>query len=278
VVTSFIWGSGGLAYAVQGDLDRDGKADPIVYQRTFVDVVELLGGNIEDILADPDVPPFFLDTFPKDTRRILVVMLGDMTNDGAADMIGYNPENGKWTVIDFENNVTQTFDLGMPGAQAMTGDFDGDGQTDIGQYDGGTFTTRLTVDGSIVTEADVGGDGWVAMIADYTGDGIDDYAAYNPETGEWQYRDSATNAVESISWMGPGLLPMTGDYDKDGKSDIAVYDATSGEWWIRSSLSGSLLQLDPTDLTHTLVLGTMDTMPVNDALTQDVVIDIFNNL
>jgi hypothetical protein len=116
------------------------------------------------------------------------------------------------------------------------------------------------------------------MIADYTGDGIDDYAAYNPATGEWQYRDSGTGDLESISWMGPGLHPMTGDYDKDGKSDIAVYDRSTGEWWIRSSSSGTLLQLDPADLTHSLVLGTADTLPVNDSVAQDVVIDIFDNL
>jgi hypothetical protein len=262
---------------LRGDFDNDGKADLMVYRpsegrwgigkRPGPGVT--LPGQLEIGIT------LYIFDFGNATS---VPMLGDVTGDAQIDLIIYQPESGLWQVMNPLDLEITTFDLGLPNTQAFVGDFDGDGLTDFGNFDAGTFTIRRSSDGVIVTDAGVGGTDWVAMIGDYSGDGLADTAAYNPASGEWQYRNSDTGQLEQITFQGPGLYPANGDFDEDGILDIVVFDAATRFWYIRSSSSQALLLFDPSDTDKSLELGLVNSLPVNDALIQDIVLDIFGNL
>jgi hypothetical protein len=73
---------------------------------------------------------------------------------------------------------------------------------------------------------------------DFDGDGKSDLAVYNPSTGIWNIRGSATGNESTFNCGGPGQVAVSGDFDGDNKADLAAYAESSGDWIFL--LSGSL--------------------------------------
>ena len=75
--------------------------------------------------------------------------------------------------------------------------------------------------------------------ADFDGDGRADIAIYRPNTGQWIYRLSTNNVVESTTWglAGGTDIPVNGDFDGDGLSDPAVYRPSTAQWFVKGSLN-----------------------------------------
>lgn len=153
----------------------------------------------------------------------------------------------------------------------FTGDYDGDGITDLGAVDRSTFrwyirstrTGRYIVNGKkMIEEMD---SNFVVIAGDYDGDGKTDIGAVDKVNGRWYIRSSAKkngNAVDAkkeekeigdpsslpyIPWgwlwngMDSSYVVFTGDYDGDGKADRAVYSAPY--WSILSSMSNNFAVL-----------------------------------
>ncbi len=116
--------------------------------------------------------------------------------------------------------------LPTPAAVIESGDYNGDGTSDIGVYrpSSGLWAIRD------VTRAYWGkaGGSDIPIPGDYNADGTSNIAAYRPSAGYWFIKD-----LTKVFWGKAGDIPVPGDYNGNGSSDIGVYRPSSGLWAIR---------------------------------------------
>ncbi|HET7125688.1 MAG TPA: VCBS repeat-containing protein [Lysobacter sp.] len=167
---------------------------------------------------------------------------GDFNADGETDVFYRNPKDGKnffWLsagLADWGAVYKAAPTVGIAWQVVDTGDFDGDGRSDIlwrnattgqnGIWRSGNSGTRLYV-------AKVSNLDWkVAAIGDFDGDRRSDILWRNARTGAnviWRSGNHLTAqsvaAVTSKAWK----VVATGDFDGDGKWDLVWRNAGTGE-------------------------------------------------
>ncbi len=125
-------------------------------------------------------------------------------------------------------------------AGKSTGDYDGDGKSDLAIYRNGYWSIYLMTRSLLFYNEGVwGGAGWTPVAGDYDGDGKADLAVYRD--GYWSIYSLANGIILNNAgiWGGAGSTPVPGDYDGDGKTDLAVYH--NGYWSIYSLANGIIL-------------------------------------
>ncbi|HEX6596617.1 MAG TPA: PQQ-dependent sugar dehydrogenase [Acidimicrobiales bacterium] len=120
-------------------------------------------------------------------------------------------------------------------AGTTEGDYDGDGDAEIGVFrpSTGTWFVRNGSPASVAW----GVDGDVPVPGDYDGDGDTDIAVFRPSTGVWFVRGGSP---ASVAWGTEGDIPAPADYDGDGDTDIAVFRPAAGVWFIRGGSPASV--------------------------------------
>ncbi len=105
-----------------------------------------------------------------------------------------------------------------------SGDYDGDGTSDIGIFrpETGLWGIRS------VSSFYFGGPGDLPVSGDYGNDGTSDPAIFRPTTGLWIVR-----GITRAYFGGANDLPVPGDYDGDGRCDPGIFRRSSGLWSIR---------------------------------------------
>ncbi len=162
----------------------------------------------------------------------------DFTGDGRADFvivrIGTNPQVPyQWWLADSASAATGFVEWGVfPIDQAVSGDFDGDGEADVAVWRSGAPGTA----GFYIVPSSTGiayfdpfgqtGDD-PRVVADYDGDGQTDVAVYRAATqagasSVWWYRSSLTGEIIATAWGQQDDRAAPGDYDGDGRSDFAI--------------------------------------------------------
>ena len=133
--------------------------------------------------------------------------------------------------------------------RVLHGDFNGDGRTDIAEFDAATgvwivglskgskfnFSTWASWS-SAVTWTDI-------RVGDFNGDGKDDIAGRVLSNGQWWVGLSSGSSFSTTLWAtwstGVSWVDvLVGDFNGDGKADIAGRVLSNGQWWVGLS-SGS---------------------------------------
>jgi|GEM_PF-6267520 len=188
-------------------------------------------------------------------------------NVHVADLIGVF-YGGKWYLDSNANNtwdgqtVDTQFSFGLTTDIAITGDWNGDGITEIGVYRtgkwyldmndngiwDGTATDRIYTFG-LATD--------IAITGDWNGDGITEIGVYR--SGKW-YLDMNGNgiwdgtATDRIYTFGLATdIAITGDWNGDGIAEIGVY--RNGKWYLDMNGNGTW-DGTPTDRIYSYGLST----------------------
>jgi subtilisin-like proprotein convertase family protein len=161
--------------------------------------------------------------------------------------------NGTWKLYIVDDATTSAGDLtggwsiditagGTYGAKRFTsGDFEGDGKTDVAIYrpsDNNWWTRTSSSYTNVVPKWGAAND--IAIPGDYDGDRKTDLAVFRPSAGSWLIFNSATSTFTTTQW---GLSTDTlapADFDGDGKIDLAVFRPSTGIWYVRQSQTSTL--------------------------------------
>jgi hypothetical protein len=190
------------------------------------------------------------------------MVTGDFNHDGSTDVMLFRPADGlffKW-YGDLSESADFVYEASrfiggsagvLPGAQVITGDFNGDGATDVLVFrssDGAFFKWY----GDPSESADfvyeplryVGGSagafpGMQVVTGDFNNDGKTDVVLYRPSDGlffKW-YGDASESAdfvYEPARYVGgsagafPGMQMVAGDFNGDHNADLMVYRPSDG--------------------------------------------------
>ncbi|MCG8687715.1 MAG: hypothetical protein MI892_22755, partial [Desulfobacterales bacterium] len=215
---------------------------------------------------------------------------GDFNGDGISDMVFFNPETGYWRAAEGLRTGGYAYKIygykfkGYSGESKIrffkgnvTGDYDGNGRSDIAFYlpetrefwvaehTGQVFQFR-NYGTQYITDIDIFTCEWFP--GDYDGNGLSDTVLFNEPTGEWLlmrnvggkfeitkfsqhfknvFRDDYSpdanrdsDATVDTSEYGKDrgkVFFLNGDYNGDGRTDISLYDARTGTWFVGSPQS-----------------------------------------
>ncbi|PJZ70254.1 hypothetical protein CH373_12445 [Leptospira perolatii] len=220
---------------------------------------------------------------PEDNPDSTQYFEGDFNGDGISDMLFFNPESGYWKAAEGRKEGGYNFKIygnryiGYEGPEKIrffkgnvSGDFNGDGRSDIAFYlpetrefivaehDGRVFQFRSY--GRMMNSLpDIFRMDWFP--GDYDGNGLSDAILFDEPTGNWTlmlnkggrfdfllfskkfqniYREDYTpngnlDSVSTFDTTEEGrdrakVQTLVGDYNGDGRTDISFYDARNGKW------------------------------------------------
>jgi hypothetical protein len=162
---------GGADQPLVGDWDGDGKLDVGVRRSRTADFVLRPASGAAD-------------------RKITLGAVEDR-----ADVGYWRPSTATFT-LRRANGTLSTVKLGTVGQLPVTGDWNGDGITDLGTYNPSTAVWSLRVqakDGTVWTAAPtLGNAGDLPAPGDWNGDGTTDLGTWSPSTATWTQRIAAT--------------------------------------------------------------------------------------
>ncbi|MDX6694051.1 MAG: hypothetical protein QOF02_1654 [Blastocatellia bacterium] len=191
------------------------------------------------------------NTFP-------VVLLASTANDGSEPVVIPNTATATARIkveavgnifFDVSNtNFTITPSGPVASAHIKVADFDGDGKSDISNWQGASTGNWLVLKSSNSNSLQVQSEwgraslGDIAVPGDYDGDGKTDFAVWRPSEGNWYVLRSSNGTVLIKGWGQAGDVPISGDFDGDLKTDYAVFRPGEGNWYVLKNAGGVLQQ------------------------------------
>jgi hypothetical protein len=140
-----------------------------------------------------------------------------------------------------------TFNFGQAGGnwRLLTGDWDGNGTTDVGFYDPATsrFYLSTAYNGSTTYNFGYGvpNAGWIPLVGDWDGDGVDGVGLYDPASSMFFLTNALETGVAQY-WFGYGVphnnwTPLVGDWDGDGAQGVGLYDPHASTFYLTNTLA-----------------------------------------
>jgi hypothetical protein len=239
--SSFLGGSAsdtgrGIALDRKGNVFVAGQAGSIDFPTTpfsFQDAdTTVSGGNTDGFVVK--VQTTFSDTIGVFRPSTSQFLLRNTVSAGAPD---------------------QTATFGQPGDQPLTGDWTGDGTTDVGVFRPSTrqFLLRqlsfvrvcnpvCTLQPTFITiTVNFGQQGDLAVVGDWDGDGRDTPGVFRDGqfllTNSPNVNNSTPAAELNFTFGQAGDIPLAGDWNGDGIDTIGVFRAVGGQFLLRNSNS-----------------------------------------
>lgn len=210
-----------------------------------------LGGNFTDEYNEQ----FSSDIEPQqgghgDTYLTLTSQRVSRYKGNAANLYLRDASSGLWTMkfgrkgLAFAaTNFSNTFSWAAgSNFQPIVGDFNNDGDTDIGLRDAQSgiwyfaFSNHNGYYNNTLNFSWAAGTNFQPVIGDFNDDGLTDIAMRDVNDGTWYFAFSNGqgyfNNTRNFKWLaGAQYQPVVGDFNGDGMTDIALRDATTGIWY-----------------------------------------------
>jgi hypothetical protein len=207
-----------------------------------------------------------------------IPVVGDWNGDGKAEIavfvagVWYLDRNGNGRWDGEGTDVRGEFGLGFPNAVPVTGDWNGDGITEIGLYSSGSWYLDKNRNwswddqpGDTQYAFGYGLPNAVPVTGDWNGDGITEIGVYSNGNwyldmngnGHWDGTPTDTSGVFGLGL--PNVVPVTGDWNSDGITEIGVY--ANGNWYLDKNKSWAW-DGTPTDTFSDFGFGLPNMVPV----------------
>ena len=249
-------------FPVSGDFNGDGLTDLGYYNRALgIWKVQLSNGDgtfgpveywISSGFGNNDSYCYPMTSDFNGDGRTDAAFIRVPTSDGAKAYIrlapstatGFNPQTTDWRSTT-AGNLQSYWQFAT-----FTGDFNGDGLSDIGQirvdysmevYVGLTganlaVSNMVSWNGSTTAMSN-----FAPIAADFNGDGLTDLCLFNKSTGRWSVMLSNGNGFgDTKDWLtsfGANNDAILGDFNCDGLTDIGYMTKESGQWSIKYAIS-----------------------------------------
>jgi hypothetical protein len=150
--------------------------------------------------------------------------------------------DGIWELQDAGGSLVEIH-FGQARDVPVVGDWDGDGNSDLGVYRPADQTWRLDAD--LDGEAEIQlrfvgmGPGDIPLAGDWDGDGVSSLGFFRPGDTSWHFRNSLSTGAEEMPVVqggSPSDVPLAGDWNGDGVHTIGVYRPDRGQVDLEDSL------------------------------------------
>ena len=158
----------------------------------------------------------------------------------------YDPATSTFFLRYFSDwgNPNVEIKFGMPDAEPIAGDWNGDGTDSVGifQRSAAHFYLRNS-NASGIADVDFGygvpGSNQILLMGDWNGDGVETIGLYLPDASFFELRNSNSEGMADMAFgfgaPGAGWMPLVGDWDGDGDDTVGLYDPQTGMFYLRNS-------------------------------------------
>jgi Tol biopolymer transport system component len=153
----------------------------------------------------------------------------------------FRPSTSQWLLKNSNSGgrPNVSVDFGQAGDLPVTGDWNGDGITDLGVFRNGQFLLRQAP--ANITTVNFGQAGDLPIAGDWNGDGTDDLGVFR--TGQFILRKPVKPCpacpiifiLITFNFGQAGDTPLAGDWNGDGIDTVGIFNA--GSWTLRNSNS-----------------------------------------
>jgi len=186
---------------------------------------------------------------PNVNRDAINPIMGDFNGDCLSDLGLHDSDTGTWEICIseggvFNNAVDWLRDFGTSRDYwPISGDFNGDGRTDIGTYNNtnGQLQVALSSGTSFTTQGrwltfGEASYSWQGFTGNFNADKYTDFALYNKDTGEIRVAKGTGTGFGAITtWAssaGTDYIALTGDFNGDSITDVCLFNKSQGEFKI----------------------------------------------